>query len=346
MLSINFRKCILLPLLALVFSCSTDKETCTVISINENDEIQDIYWENLPYVDLKDSNAVIGVIDKVIYTEKSFLVVAQGKMHLFDTTGTFMRQIGHIGRARNEYSSYSDCWIENNKIHLYDLNGKKIISYSMDGNIDKIQSLKPADGDIPFNFVVPFGKSYVGKCIWNGTKGQSPALALYDPEFQYIKPLGNLTVSSGLRLGYPLINAEKGSLLYWNPLDRKIFRISKDLSVEKEFEISFGSRNFPSTEDVDEYDIISLIQDQKWRAKHSGPITYVWEKNNSLLFLYYHGKELRLAKYNERNSHISSYRFVDSPESALYSCAFHNDTLFFFIETDDNARILKFNLRD
>lgn len=342
---VKLKKWLFLPLSALIFGCADEKEDVKVISLDVGTAVHDVYMSALPCLDLDcGPGAELGFIDKVVFAEDSFIVASRGKMYLFGMDGKLMRQIGGVGRGGDEYISFTDCWFRDGELYLYDLNGKKIISYSLEGNVNEVFSLESRKGDLPFDFVVPFGEAYVGKCVWNGTKGESPALALYDRDFKYVKALGELVIDSGLRLGYPLVTAEDESLLYWNPLGRKLFRVGRDLSVKESFEISFGGRNFPSLDSMDEYDLLDLVRDTEWRADHDGPVTYVWEKGGHLLFLYYHGKELRLADYDERGGGVECHRFVDSPESVLYSCAMRDNVLCLFIETDSGVRMLELGL--
>lgn len=325
----------------LTVSCGRTVKTFEVIDLTEPSEIYDIACVEMDSLILDVGNgSVTGMIDKVHIMDDGYLVSTGGRMLLYGKDGKFKGQIGRLGRAGNEYVSYSDSWVLGEKVFLYDMNSRKVISYSMDGAAIDVFPVDNSGSGYPFSFLAPFGEGYIGRCVWNGTTGESPALAYYDDSFMFVRAVGNLTIKSGLRLGYPLVEAENSSLLYWNPLGRDIYRICPDHTVAKVYEITFGSaRNYPSLESIDEYDLLDLARDDVWRDAHSGPVTYVWESDPYLIFLYYRGKELHMCCYDKHKKHVMDYRFPDFGKDILLSCAFDGKRIHFFTEEAENVEV-------
>ena len=141
---------------------------------------------------------------------------------------------------------------------------------------------------IPFSHLVPLTNGYIGKCVWNGMEGSSPALAFYDSEYNYVHTLGNLTINCGLRLGYPLYKNGDDEVFYWNPLGTMIYGIDDKLEVCDKYHISFGNKTYPPLGNfVDDYELLNKYKnDNEWRTNHAGFIAYVWQIKNSLIFTY------------------------------------------------------------
>ena len=266
---------------------------------------------------------------------------------MYSRDGNFIGQIGQRGRAANEYIGYTDCWIQDNHVYLYDMNGKKVLKYTLDNQLDKIYPLKSevSPNTYPFAFIIPFGDGYIGQCVWNGSMKESPALAFYDKNFAFHSVIGHLTIRSGLRIGYPLIQSVNNTALYWNPLDRRIFRITPDQNIKLAYTLSFGNKNYPELTTVkDDYEILGVYQDKTWRKNHAGIITYVWENAENLLFLYSYADNLHIGIYTQNT--VSNYRLIDSKQSNILSSAFDGTSLYFFVEIPDGVEVYSIDLKN
>lgn len=336
-MNVIMKKCIIL-FFALVFcmSCKDNTGQNNVIKLNPGENAIDVSIHSENRIIICPDTSRLGFINKALFYGNDYLFQSGGDLLLFNEEGKFVRKIGRRGRAKDEYVSCSDFWIENDWLYVYDLNSKKIISYSLcsnDTNSSYIED-KALNG-FPFDMLLPFRQGYVGRCVWKGNEVESPALAYYDPEYNFKTVLGNVTVRSGLKLGYPLVHAEKESLLYWNPLGRDIFRINSDLSVTKECEIFFDEKsNFPNLETIDEYDLLDKVRDPEWMSSHCGLITYLWEYKNHLIFTYYVGETLYLTIYNENTDDVVSVNFNDSPNAAILTCMFQKGKVHILLEEE------------
>ena len=334
-------------LIFIMCGCTQDKiEKGTEIIVNPNYS-QTISWSDCNKFKLQQDSLMIGKISKSIYYDDKFLISTQGKLLLYSRDGNFIGQIGQRGRAANEYIGYTDCWIQDNHVYLYDMNGKKVLKYTLDNQLDKIYPLKSevSPNTYPFAFIIPFGDGDIGQCVWNGSMKESPALAFYDKNFAFHSVIGHLTIRSGLRIGYPLIQSVNNTALYWNPLDRRIFRIAPDQNIKLAYTLSFGNKNYPELTTVkDDYEILGLYQDKTWRKNHAGIITYVWENAENLLFLYSYADNLHIGIYTQNT--VSNYRLIDSKQSNILSSAFDGTSLYFFVEIPDGVEVYSIDLKN
>ena len=330
-------------LIFIMCGCTQDKiEKGTEIIVNPNYS-QTISWSDCNKFKLQQDSLMIGKISKSIYYDDKFLISTQGKLLLYSRDGNFIGQIGQRGRAANEYIGYTDCWIQDNHVYLYDMNGKKVLKYTLDNQLDKIYPLKSEVS--PNTYPFAFGDRYIGQCVWNGSMKESPALAFYDKNFAFHSVIGHLTIRSGLRIGYPLIQSVNNTALYWNPLDRRIFRITPDQNIKLAYTLSFGNKNYPELTTVkDDYEILGLYQDKTWRKNHAGIITYVWENAENLLFLYSYADNLHIGIYTQNT--VSNYRLIDSKQSNILSSAFDGTSLYFFVEIPDGVEVYSIDLKN
>jgi hypothetical protein len=131
-------------IIVVTISCkqsTTKSEFKNIINITKNniiDEIKiselcDTIWE----VKLRtQNNEVIGRISRVIATDSIILIAdfKQQKIFLFNIHGDYINTINGKGKGPNEYHKISDVFINNwNEIEIIDLNGNKILYYSLEG---------------------------------------------------------------------------------------------------------------------------------------------------------------------------------------------------------------------
>ena len=287
---------------------------------------------------------LIGTITKCIVADNVYYISSNNRLMSFDEKGRFITYIANAGRANNEYIGISDFWIYNGNIYIYDMNGKKIMEYSKDNKLIKSMPLKQLANEefIPFSYLVPLANGYIGKCVWNGMDGSSPALAFYDSEYNYVHTLGNLTINCGLRLGYPLYNNGNDEVLYWNPLGTMVYGIDDKLEVCEKYHISFGDKTYPPLSNfADDYELLNKYKcDNEWRISHAGFIAYVWQKENILLFTYMYNNTPHLAVCNTVNNRNKSYR-IDASNYIVKQWCFDGNSVFILGETEDETQLFK-----
>lgn len=135
-----------MSVLALFASCGNevDKETTSEVDIaldfpkKENlVNLSDIA-DRVSFIPLTTNDSCrIGSVDKLIVTEKYFVVVDKSlaaSVFVFDKSGRFINRIGDRGHSKKEYLRLEDVVIDGNNAYVLDTKGKKIINYDMAGN--------------------------------------------------------------------------------------------------------------------------------------------------------------------------------------------------------------------
>lgn len=172
-------------------------------------------------------------------------------------------------------------------------------------------------------------------------------MTYYDANFNYVRTLDRLVLRSGLTLGFSLVPGENNTLLYWNSLERDIYRIFPDMSVIREFEVLFGeTRNSPSLDIVDENDSLDRIREPEWMSKHAGMISYVWEWKGRLIFTYLDGNQSHIAVFDEKEGSVVSLRIADAADFVILSCAFDGGKVHFITEEESGEMVRTIDLDD
>ena len=86
----------------------------------------------------------IGDIQRVFSVDSSFVVWDGKKVALFDSDGSYISNVGHQGRASNEYMRISDVNVDYNtkEIYLLDNSSLKILVYGIRGDFKRRISMK------------------------------------------------------------------------------------------------------------------------------------------------------------------------------------------------------------
>ncbi len=94
-------------------------------------------FDSLLYIPLKGSkqNALLGEIDKIETTEHHFYVLDKKlkKLYQYSINGEYIRYIGRLGQRPGEYVSISDFTIDKDEVLILDRPGRKILTYTIDG---------------------------------------------------------------------------------------------------------------------------------------------------------------------------------------------------------------------
>lgn len=287
---------------------------------------------------------LVGTISKCIVADNIYYIASNNRLMSFDEKGRFITYISNAGRANNEYIGISDFWVYDGNIYIYDMNGKKIMEFSKDNKFIKNTPLKQLANEefIPFSHLVPLTNGYIGKCVWNGMEGSSPALAFYDSEYNYVHTLGNLTINCGLRLGYPLYKNGDDEVFYWNPLGTIIYGIDDKLEVCDKYHISFGNKTYPPLGNfVDDYELLNKYKnDNEWRTNHAGFIAYVWQIKNSLIFTYMYQDIPHLGIYNIKSKKTQSHK-IDMGDLVLKQWCSDGKSIFIIGEDESEISLFK-----
>lgn len=341
------KKNLLVLFLFMLVACKNQPHNITdTININiDVNNVDSINLNNCKSIQLLQNgqNAIFGPVTKMVMDEDIIAISANNRLSIFDSEGELLTYISNKGNASYEYQHMTDYWIDNDHIFVYDINGKKILKYSLQNKLVKKFELPQMISDeyVAFDYLLPFEDGYIGKCVWNGSLKKSPALAYYDKQFKLIKTFNDVMINCGLRLGYPLFDANK-EVLYWNALDNVIYSITNHMNIFEKYRISFGNSNFPSRNTItDDYELLDLyMNDEEWRTKHAGLIAYVWQKDNKLIFTYMFNNNPHLVIYNPINNQVINYR-IDVSDYIVKQWSFDGSSVFILGETDDKTELFK-----
>lgn len=325
---------IIASLMCFSSSCMWKVEDTDVIYVNlTKASLNTIKVDDYPYVLLQSPN-LIGTIDRIQFDNEKLLLKTGRDLAMFITNGTFCGYVSHFGRSNNEFLSILDFWFDDNGVCLYDMNGKKILTFDTDGNyIDSFSLTRRAD-EQPFQLIIPIGKQYVGKRMYNGLPGY-PELALYNDVVSHVKDINasNIHLRSGIYFGSQFARYSPKSVLYNRSFDNKIYEVTCDTAVVR-YIVDFGARSIDVEKYKDEYEILDKINEKKYG--YSTLIDNMEYDNGLMSFSYaYTGDKngYRVAVYDNKSKSTWNYAFV-SDEQIACACM-HESMIYVFTQTPD-----------
>lgn len=119
---------------SLIYFDIKDKNKTTIVKLSE------FGVKNVQYIPLKtDTNYLISHITKLVATDNTFVVFSNGKFFQFDFNGSFINQIGKIGRGPQEYQFSFDFAVDNKneQVFIPIMNKSKLMIYSLNGEFVK-----------------------------------------------------------------------------------------------------------------------------------------------------------------------------------------------------------------
>lgn len=203
-------------------------------------------------------------------------IPGDGSLYLFDRDRLYRYSLddgrqemayGQRGRAKNEYVSIWDFWLDGADLWIYDIDGQKVLCYAPDGTVKAVRE-NPGGGEGFQQLVRLDPEHWIGKCNFRDIQGEgaTPELALFDNEFQFLQPVGEETLRSGMTTWYHFCPDAKG-VLYCGPLSDKIWRVTETdrqlLYKVKFLDGAMKPENYP-----DEYqqlsDIVAKLESQSF----------------------------------------------------------------------------------
>ena len=171
------KKSIVLLLVAasLLNACKRETQPDASLQITKNDVIRlegsfdHNFLESWEYVLLDDDNpkGMVSGIDGILYDDSLFFILSgrfmgESQIKVFDHQGRYLNDIGHAGRARNEYIHIYDWAIDtrNNRIIVLDNNAYVLKRFDYKGefiDMTPLASYGPTEGYLADDFV-----KYVG----------------------------------------------------------------------------------------------------------------------------------------------------------------------------------------
>lgn len=126
---INKFYCLLIGILTLV-SCkeNADLKSPTKIKVNLSDtKSMLVHKDQIINAETADNSLLFDICNLYV-ADNHFIIHSRNRVKVFDHQGNYVRDIGSIGKANNEYTNVSNIFMDNDKIVIYDF-GKQCASF-------------------------------------------------------------------------------------------------------------------------------------------------------------------------------------------------------------------------
>ena len=311
--SLNFY--IILGIILILCSCNADKqETSQIVNkinlsnITEKEvSIADVA-EVMDIINLEMSDeSLIYEIDKIEQHKDLFYILDkhQKKIFVFDKGGVFLRQIGELGSAPDEFQYISDFTIdkENDKIMILStINSTYIFEYDLNGNF---LSKKEISKSLLWS-ITNQDKCYI--CSSNNltyTEG-SDAFLLYkfDKNSQLLDKeisVSSKQIYSPMTISTPFHTAN-GVCHYVDCFNNRVYYISNDSSVWKEMLL-----NFSNPMPIDLYADVNLFMNNMHKYNI---LMEAYINNHCMLFTYIHEKKYYIKILSHKQEELLAGEFI------------------------------------
>ncbi len=331
-----------LMIISVLFSCKSNKFESSIPIIIDIDKANIVSLEDksqiISVINIEQSNkdCLMGLIKNLYILDSAYIFFSLKKLIKFDKSGEFLYNISRKGRASNEYVDLWESWIEGDTLYIYDMNSDKILLYSVSNDFIRSINLSGYRKN-HFQYLIPVNSGeYVGKVVYNNKNG-CPELALYDKAFNYIKRIGDLSLTSGINLGYAF-EKFKDEIIYWRPLENYIYSIDNNYSLKIKYIINFLNKNLPDYFKYrDDYDRIDMIN--RDITKYASVINDLKETDNNLMFTFLFNTQKYLSIYNKKNKSGSVVLFKSkNKDSKISAIKYFKENIFAVLEdkNDDN----------
>jgi hypothetical protein len=296
-----------LPLSTIVVAVEDAKE----IDLSENNLSIDRKTFTLDDSD----DCLIANIEDIIVYDSLFIIRTHGRIVKFDYEGRFCGNISMMGRAGNEYIGLNAFWKNGDTLYLYDMNGKKVLLYTIENELINTFNLSSDASSNPFAILTPYCKGFVGKKLFVGSGNTiSYELAYYNNSFLFEHNIGKTELSSGLNFGCPFF-LYNNLLLYWRQLGNYIYSIDDSFTFSMRYYVDFGKKNVPVSQDQlkTEIDIIHFVNNSP-KDRYATMLTNVVESDKYVLFCFISNGNQYLVIYDKILTITKVFYFVDNDQ--------------------------------
>lgn len=329
------------------YSKKNNAETIICIDLKKMRKT-DICGEYAQQICLMDSgmSVLVDEVKKILFIEDQYIIQGRNKVLAFDAqTGNLKTSFSGQGRAKDEFISLWDIWIEGETICIYDMNGKKILRYDFNGSLAEIISIADKASGYPFQVLAKMDDGYyVGKRVYGSVK-HDIELNLYDDNFEFIKEIGDLKIESGIYLGYPFFVYRPDEVLYYRYLYNDIYSIDDKQHVSVKYYVDFGENNVPFNPNLkDEYDRIDFVNNS--RKKYATLVSNIYESEKYFCFRFAYNGEKCLGVYDKASGESASFVFVSSSESPRADVYVFDDTALVVTQDMDRTSLTTIKVDD
>ncbi len=301
--------------ISLLFSCNSS--TGSQIGVHEterysiNPEVNTEGLKNTQYsidsicsLHMPDNIVDIG-IDKVSVTDDRIFILdthITNKLYLFDNNGNLKATIGERGKAKGEFiGKPNEFFVDsNNKLHVFDKVGHKIIIYDKDGTVDNVIQ---TSGYYPHSFGLTSNDKYlmyfsVGHKNMDNARESPSSLLLFDKDCKNYKQLMPSDADLYCSISTQTFFQDNERLSFIPPFSDSVFVFKND-SIEKVVMFDFGEK-FLSKELPD---VLQQEDDYSFMDGYQGVLgLYRYQETESLIYLdYIYNNQGVSWLYNKKN---------------------------------------------
>ncbi len=297
-------------------SCSKEQGETVIIPIDVTSYSQisltsEEVIETIPLA-VNEGTPLGNILSLKLYRD-TILVWTKDLLTVYNRAGVWLHTIGRAGSAPGEYLGINGFFIKDGQIFINDYQGRKIVSYTMDGEFAGEQSL--SDSTFWVNNIEPFesGNLYVTRDTYRGEESQMPVINVLDSNLKRVA-----SSAKRERSGYTLpetLFPYKDMVLYWEMLCDTIFSIDERANIESRYIADFGEYTLPpviegSTDLFLRFQYLNIPYNIE---RYATMISNIRESDRYLLFsyLYGHSKQF-IARYDKRSKRCKSYIIGDS----------------------------------
>lgn len=299
--------------LCCIWGCRTSEkrgaETVIRVDLEKMHKVN-LFGEDMNRICLTDSGRFVLLDDvkKILSVKDQYVIQSKNNVFAFDAqTGARKMSFSNQGRAQGEFIHLWDVWIEAEQLCMYDMNGKKILYYDLNGVFSKSISVSDKASSNPFQVLAMLRDDcYVGKCVYSGMEASE--LALYDRNFEFVKEIGDLKIESGIYLGYPFFVYTPNEVLYYRYLYNDIYAIDAKQNVTVKYYVDFGEHNVPLDPNLkDEYDRIDFVN--KHGNKYATLVSNIYESDQYFCFRFVFDGKKCLGVYDKSSGKTAAFTF-------------------------------------
>lgn len=337
-------------ILCCIISCKrfekSDAKTIIHIDLEKMHKI-DIRESYMKQICLTDNGkpALVDEVKKILFVEDQYIIQCRNNVLAFDAqTGIKKMSFSAQGRALAEFIHLWDTWMEYQVICIYDMNGKKVLRYNLNGNFLEAISVSDKASSHPFQVLAKANDDYyVGKRVYSGS--ETAELALYDKNFEFVKEIGDLKIESGIYLGYPFFVYTPSEILYYRYLYNDIYAIDDKQNVTVKYYVDFGENNVPLNPNLkDEYDRIDFVNNSK--KNYATLVSNIYESDKYFCFRFAFDGEKCLGVYDKSSDQTASFVFVSSSESPRADVYVFDDKALLVTQDMDKTCLTTINIDD
>lgn len=235
----------------------TDLKSLPVIEISpqfsDNSFVFEDVFQSVDIIPLEtNSECLIGGITKLVEAYDSYFIMdrVNNIVAKFDNKGKFITRLGGVGNGPGEYLKIEDLLVDrdNRNIKLYDVRGRKIIIYGLDGTYIKefrldafLKSIALAENGYYWGFI----GNVTNSNEIQGKKGGELKFIKFDEKGKILaKIFGQKTAEIHLSFYEHMSPQQDGSISFVEPLNCQIFNL-RDNKVSSSYDIKFNSFSVP-----------------------------------------------------------------------------------------------------